>query len=106
MTIKEWQKSVHTLAKEKGWYDGKAREVPELLCLIHSEVSEALEEYRTGQVEREIEGKPEGVGAELADAVIRCFDMAEYLGLDLEDIMQRKHAYNVRRPYRHGNKRA
>ncbi len=106
MTIREWQKAVHALAVEKGWYQGQVRQVPELLCLIHSELSEALEEYRRGHVEREENGKPEGVGAELADTVIRCFDMAEYLGLDLEEVMTRKHAYNKSRPYRHGGKLA
>ena len=40
-------KEVHELAIEKGWYDNTTiRSIPELLCLIHAEISEALEGYR------------------------------------------------------------
>lgn len=47
MDIKEFQKEVHENAKAHGWWD-KERTPAELLCLIHSEVSEALEEVRSG----------------------------------------------------------
>ncbi|MBR3996408.1 MAG: hypothetical protein IKI97_14170, partial [Clostridia bacterium] len=48
------------------------------------------------------DGKPEGVPSELADAVIRCFDMADYYGIDLEAAIMEKHAFNLTRPYKHG----
>ena len=95
--INEWATEVHALAIEKGWYDGDEREVPELLCLIHSEVSEALEAYR--------EGHDECVAEELADVAIRLLDMCKYLGIDLERAMEKKHEINKRRIYRHGGKR-
>ncbi len=46
--------------------------------------------------------KPEGFAVELADAVIRIFDLAGALGLDLEAAMERKHEYNRGRPFMHG----
>lgn len=84
------------------------------IALIHSELSEALEDFRkfgstafVYRTEYSLESdteKPEGVGAELADAVIRIFDAAEYYGIDLERIILEKMDYNDTRPYKHGGK--
>ena len=49
--------------------------------------------------------KPEGVPTELADVIIRILDFCEWAGIDLQAIMEQKHAYNLTRAYRHGNKR-
>jgi hypothetical protein len=38
--------------------------------------------------------------------IIRIFDMAAFLELDLGGAVVTKMEYNERRPYRHGNKRA
>ncbi len=106
-TIRTWQRNIHALAKEKGWWDTD-RNVPEILCLIHSEVSEALEEYRNNRVLDLYynKDKPEGMFVELADAVIRILDFAEKTGIDLEHIITLKHQYNKTREYRHGGKSA
>lgn len=47
-------------------------------------------------------GKPEGVGPELADAVIRILDYAEHVGLDMDFEVRRKMAHNEGREIRHG----
>lgn len=44
--LNKFSNRCHNMAKEKGWYNKGERNIPELLCLIHSEISEALEEYR------------------------------------------------------------
>lgn len=76
------------------------------LAFVHSEISEALECVRDGAIyEYEGEdGKPEGLPTELADACIRIFDLAGAYGIDLEDAITRKMAYNATRPERHGGK--
>lgn len=97
----------HSIAKDKGWWE-KDRDIPELLCLIHSEVSEALEDYRSDNMEVLIGvgGKPEGFPVELADILIRIFDLCGHLGINLDDVLTHKIAFNRNRPYRHGNKLA
>lgn len=80
MNINEWVTKTHELAKTKGWWD-KKREVPELLCLMHSEIDEAAEQYRLGKpmLWHGENDKPEGVAVELVDCVIRVFDYAGYV---------------------------
>jgi NTP pyrophosphatase (non-canonical NTP hydrolase) len=91
---------VHELAVKSGWYD-RPREVPELLCLIHSEISEALEGYRNHVPK----GEKGWIGDELADAVIRIWDMCAYMDIDIAAEVNQKHAFNKHRDYRHGGKK-
>lgn len=104
--IKEWCSTIYTWAEEKGWWNDF--NFPEKLALIHSEISEALEEYRNGKDYKEIyysdKGKPEGIPIELADAVIRIMDLCAHCGIDLEEAIALKHKYNLTRPYKHGGK--
>lgn len=51
-----------------------------------------------------LDGKPEGVGPELADVLIRIFDYAEHVGLDMEFEVNRKMQHNESREIRHGGK--
>jgi len=110
LTIKGLVARSHLLAVKKGWWPtGQDFSIPEKLALIHSEISEALEEVRNHNLEHEIRfspnGKPEGFAIELADAVIRIADLCGKLGIDLENAIEVKHQYNETRPHRHGGKR-
>lgn len=106
--INEVAKQIHENAVEHGWWD-EERGFPEILALVHSEVSEALEEYRNGREATEIyfgdNGKPEGIPIELADVIIRIFDYCGYARIDIDAAITQKHEYNKSRPYRHGGKK-
>jgi NTP pyrophosphatase (non-canonical NTP hydrolase) len=108
-TIRSWQREIHQLAIDKGWWKSEPwteRNIPEVLCLIHSEISEALEELRHTNNPQDYavadNGNVLGFGVELADAVIRILDLAEYFDIDLEHLIALKHEYNKGRAYRHG----
>lgn len=70
--------------------------VSQKLCLVHSEVSEALEGVRKDKADEHLPHR-KSVEVELADAVIRIFDLAGALGLDLGGALVEKMAYNARR---------
>ena len=86
------------------WHDIKTGEpminlpriVPEKLCLIHSEVSEAMEGYRKKLNDDKLPHRSM-LEVELADAVIRIFDLAGALKLDLGGALVEKMDYNSNR---------
>ena len=70
-------KDVHQTAVEHGWWESE-RDPREAVALMHSELSEALEQARMGRPmmysNPEKPEKMEGVGVELIDCVIRVMD--------------------------------
>ena len=74
--------------------------VAQLLALIHSEISEALEADRKDLMDDKLPHRT-GLEVELADALIRIFDMAGGLGMDLGGAVEEKLEYNRSRPYKH-----
>lgn len=102
--IDDWKEEIHEIAKEKGWWEDE-RTFGEIVSLIHSEVSEALEEHREDDKMFYYEGeKPEGKGVELVDAIIRILDYLGRKDVDVEEILKAKCEYNKGREYRHGDK--
>jgi len=121
-------KKAHGVAKEKGFWD-EERNVPEMLMLVVSELSEALEALRKGHYaepfatavlaedlnnwddslkdawkngfEKAVKSSFED---EIADVAIRLFDMCGGLKIDLEKHIEMKMKYNSLRPYKHGKK--
>ena len=106
--------SCHTPAKLAGWWNdlangqdhiheirtgtrfGKAL-VAEKLCLIHSEISEAMEGHRKGLPDDKLPHR-QMLEVELADAAIRIFDLAGAMGLDIGGAIAEKLNFNAQRP--------
>lgn len=82
MTLNEIMKDIHVNSVAHGWWDND-RSGAEVRVLIHSELSEALEEDRAGRPGvwyAEGSNKPEGWAIELIDACIRILDYLGKLG--------------------------
>lgn len=111
MTLNDQRDKCHEIAKSKGWYDDGPRNTGEQLMLIVTEVAEAMEEVRKHGDRKLLyfsgkDSKPEGFAIELADVLIRVFDLAGSLGIDLDTAVTLKMDYNETRPHRHGGKLA
>lgn len=93
MKINEYSQLCHDTAKKKGFWDDP-RNVGEMLMLIVTELSEAMEAYRTKDTE--------GFNEEIADTFIRLFDLCGGMNIDIEKEIKKKMEANKNRPYKHG----
>jgi NTP pyrophosphatase (non-canonical NTP hydrolase) len=115
MTLNDLSTMSTKIATEHGWTaktrKARIKGIPEKIALMHSELSEALEEYRNGRSPDQVyynpdkPDKPEGIPVELADVLIRVFNLCGELGIDIARAVKLKTAYNRTRPFRHGGKK-
>lgn len=111
-TLNNLAEAAHKISVEHGFYATTTAEEDHALkqlCLIHSEVSEAVDELRDGIPNNHPEcvrkgNKPQGLNSELADIIIRTVDLAAFLEIDLDKAVKLKMAYNATRPFKHGHK--
>jgi hypothetical protein len=99
MTIRHACAAIHA-SNQKWWVDHTGtilhRNFGELIALCHSELSGALEGHRKNLMDDHLPHR-KMAEVELADAVIRIFDLAEGLGMDLAGAISERCDYNLHR---------
>jgi NTP pyrophosphatase (non-canonical NTP hydrolase) len=103
-SLNELRDEALRIAVEHGF---KNATVLEDIALIHSELSEALEDYRAGHPLHKTRyqgSKPVGIPIEMADVIIRVLHFCGKHGIDIEKAVEEKMAYNEGRPFMHGKK--
>lgn len=97
------QAEAFRVASEHGFHEGEVNDGL-CLCLVHSEISEALQALRDGNPRDTHCPEHSALEVELADAVIRIMDYAGAKGLNLAGAIAAKMRFNEGRPYRHGKR--
>jgi len=122
--------AIHENAKVKGFFESE-KNIGEMLCLIHSEVSEALEADRVNSYTKTPPNALKGMADknygvsfnddsvfkevfsqdvkntfedELADIIIRVLDLCAFKKIDIESHIKAKMRYNSMREYKHGKR--
>ncbi|MBC7181304.1 MAG: hypothetical protein H5U14_14625 [Roseovarius sp.] len=97
--LSEAQRLAHKTATDAGWYKNPITGQPvernfgEVIALMHSELSEALEADRKGLMDDKLPYR-DGREVEFADCVIRILDTAAALGLDVAGALIEKNRFN------------
>ncbi len=90
----------HGVARESGWWSKPDATAPYMtpirLMLMVSELGEAMEGHRKSKMDDHLPHR-RSIEVELADVVIRAFDMAGGEGYDLAGAIAEKLAYNQQR---------
>jgi NTP pyrophosphatase (non-canonical NTP hydrolase) len=98
----EMSSRIHDDNCKKGFWSEEGRNDGEVIALMHSELSEALEALRHGNPASDKIPSYSNLEEELADTVIRIMDYAAAHDLRIAEAVLAKLDYNRSRPPKHG----
>jgi len=101
MEIQKLMDDAYELAIEKGFYNGDERPI-ELLAMIHTEVSEAINIYRKKGMKDY--SSMESLPTELADVILRTLTFCRHFNIDIENSLIKKMEYNKKRVWQNVHK--
>jgi len=101
MNLQELTLAMHEFVRSQGWYEADTKRPQTLRNLaisLNLEASEVLEHFQW----REESDQPAELASELADVALYLLQIASIAGIDLEQAILQKLAYNYHRKWDEG----
>ena len=105
--IREWRRleqEASEISASKGFENKRSENFGQIIALMHSELSEALEGARHGNPPSDHIHQYSAIEEEFADVVIRIMGCAYDRGYDVAGAILEKIEFNRNREYKHGSK--
>ncbi len=108
--LNQLTEEAYAVAKSVGFHSSGNVNIPASIANLHAELSELFEAWRRQYLDKPCDKADKmlepltAAEEEIADIILRAFDFAAELKIDVAKAVRIKSAYNRTRPYRNGGK--